>query len=47
MTGQSLFYFEGKELKHKILAVSQEEGAERASYAPEAPAERSVVHDRV
>src|ERR1051326_34936 len=33
MTGQSLFYFEGKELKHKILAVSEEEGAERASYA--------------
>jgi len=33
MTGQSLFYFEGQELKHKILAVSEEEGAERASYA--------------
>jgi len=33
MTGQSLFYFEGKSLQHKILAVSEEEGAERAAYA--------------
>ncbi|MEO8378860.1 MAG: CHC2 zinc finger domain-containing protein [Acidobacteriota bacterium] len=33
MTGQSLFYFEATSLKHKILAVSEEEGAERASYA--------------
>jgi hypothetical protein len=33
MTGQSLFYFEGRNLKHKILAISEEEGAERASYA--------------
>jgi hypothetical protein len=33
MTGQSLFYFEGRDLKHKVLAVSEEEGAERASYA--------------
>jgi hypothetical protein len=33
MTGQSLFCFEGQELKHKILAISEEEGAERASYA--------------
>jgi DNA primase catalytic core len=33
MTGQSLFYFDGTSLKHKILAISEEEGAERASYA--------------
>ena len=33
MTGQSLFYFEGKSLQHKILAISEEEGAARASYA--------------
>jgi len=33
MTGQSLFYFEGKSLSHKILAISEEEGAERAAYA--------------
>src|SRR5205807_171505 len=33
MTGQSLFYFAGRELRHKILAISEEEGAERASYA--------------
>ena len=33
MTGQSLFYMEGGNLKHKVLAVAEEEGAERASYA--------------
>lgn len=33
MTGQSLFYMGGKDLKHKILAVAEEEGAERASYS--------------
>jgi DNA primase len=33
MTGQSLFYFESSNLKHKILAISEEEGAERATYA--------------
>lgn len=33
MTGQSLFYMGQDELKHKVLAVSEEEGAERASYA--------------
>ena len=34
LTGMSLFYFtEGKSLRHKILAVVEEEGAERASYA--------------
>jgi DNA primase len=33
MTGKSLFYMQGIELKHKILAISEEEGAEQASYA--------------
>ena len=33
MTGQSLFYMGETDLKHKILAVVEEEGAERASYA--------------
>ncbi|MEO6419399.1 MAG: toprim domain-containing protein, partial [Polyangiaceae bacterium] len=33
MTGQSLFYMGEEDLKHKILAVVEEEGASRASYA--------------
>ncbi|MBK9374081.1 MAG: toprim domain-containing protein [Holophagales bacterium] len=34
LTGQSLFYFgEGKSLRHKILAIAEEEGAEKAGYA--------------
>ncbi len=33
MTGQSLFYMGEVDLKHKILAIAEEEGAERASYA--------------
>jgi DNA primase len=33
MTGQALFYMGQKNLKHKILAVSEEAGASRASYA--------------
>jgi len=33
MTGQSLFYMGEENLKHKILAIVEEEGAERASYA--------------
>jgi DNA primase catalytic core len=33
MTGQSLFYMGGQDLKHKVLAIVEEEGAERASYA--------------
>ena len=33
MTGQSLYYLGETNLKHKILAVSEEEGAENASYA--------------
>jgi DNA primase len=33
MTGQSLFYMGEANLKHKVLAIAEEEGAERASYA--------------
>jgi hypothetical protein len=33
MTGQSLYYLGEQGLSHKILAVVEEEGAERASYA--------------
>ncbi|MGA2259243.1 MAG: hypothetical protein ABSG53_31605, partial [Thermoguttaceae bacterium] len=33
MTGQSLFYMGETDLKHKILAIVEEEGAERATYA--------------
>jgi DNA primase len=33
MTGQSLYYMSGSSLSHKVLAVVEEEGAERASYA--------------
>jgi hypothetical protein len=33
MTGQSLFYMAGTDLKNKILAIVEEAGAEKASYA--------------
>lgn len=33
MTGQSLFYMGRTSLKHRILALAEEEGASRASYA--------------
>lgn len=33
MTGQSLFYMNETDLQHRILAIVEEEGAERASYA--------------
>lgn len=33
MTGQSLFYLGETDIKHKILAIVEEEGAQRASYA--------------
>ena len=33
MTGQSLFYMGETDLKHKILAIVEEEGVERATYA--------------
>jgi DNA primase len=33
MTGQSLFYLGEADLRHKVLAIVEQEGAERASYA--------------
>jgi DNA primase catalytic core len=33
ITGQSLFYMGEMNLKHKLLAIAEEEGAQRASYA--------------
>ncbi len=33
MTGQSLFYMGGMDLKHKVLAIAEEEGIKQASYA--------------
>ena len=33
MTGQSLFYMGETELKHKVLAIAEEEGAAQTSYA--------------
>jgi len=33
MTGQALFYLGKTNIKHKILAIAEEEGAERATYA--------------
>jgi hypothetical protein len=33
LTGQALFYLSETDLRHKILAIVEEEGAERASYA--------------
>ena len=33
MSGQSLYYFEPGALRHRVLAISEEEGAQRASYA--------------
>jgi len=33
MTGQSLFYMGSMDLKHRILAIAEEEGVQQASYA--------------
>jgi DNA primase catalytic core len=33
MTGQSLFYMGGMDLRHKILSIAEEEGVAQASYA--------------
>jgi DNA primase len=33
MTGQSLYYMTEQDLRHKVLAIVEEEGAERAAYA--------------
>ena len=47
MTGQSLFYMGETDLKHKILAIVEEEGAQRATYALEAAAERRRADHRL
>ena len=46
MTGQSLFYMGETDLKHKILAIAEEEGAEQRELRAEAPAERGRADDR-
>jgi len=33
MTGQALFYLGEVDIKHNFLAIAEEEGAERATYA--------------
>src|SRR5512138_1438928 len=33
MTGQSLFYLGEKDLRHKVLAIAEEEGVRQAAYA--------------
>ncbi len=33
MTGQSLFYLGEQEIKHRILAIAEEEGVRQAAYA--------------
>jgi hypothetical protein len=33
MTGQALFYLGGQDIRHKVLAIAEEEGAEKATYA--------------
>lgn len=33
MTGQALYYMQSRDLRHRILAIAEEEGVERAKYA--------------
>ena len=33
LTGQALYYMEGNSLRHKILAIAEEQGVQRAAYA--------------
>ena len=47
MTGQSLFYMGETDLKNKILAIVEEEGAQRAAYALKLLAERRRAHHRI
>ena len=47
MTGQSLFYMGAMDLKHKILALAEEEGAARASYALKLLQSEGVLIDRL
>ena len=45
MTGQALFYIGEQNLKHKVLAVVEEEGASRASYALKLLQSEGELHD--
>ena len=48
MTGQSLFYLGEKDLKHKVLAIAEEEGVRQAAYALkllQSQVELTQVHD--
>ena len=47
MTGQSLFYMGEASLKHRILAIAEEEGASRRRLCPEALAVRGRADHRV
>jgi DNA primase catalytic core len=47
MTGQALFYLGEMELKHKVLAVVEEEGAQRAGLCAQASAIGRRAHHRV
>ena len=47
MTGQCLFYMGEADLAHKVLAVAEEEGAERAAYALKLLAVRRGAVDRL
>ena len=46
LTGQSLYYMGRTELKHKILAVAEEEGVAEAELRAEAAAERRTLDHR-
>ena len=47
MTGQSLYYMGETDLKHKVLAIVEEEGASQASYALKLLNDRRRVVDCV
>ena len=47
MTGQSLFYMGETDLKHKVLAIAEEEGAIARGLRVEAAAERRRAHHRL
>ena len=47
MTGQSLFYMGETNLKHKLLAIAEEEGAHRASYALKLLQSEGELHHRL
>ena len=46
MTGQSLFYMGETDLKHKVLAIVEEEGATTSRLCTEASAKRRRSYDR-